>query len=287
MAALSRCPPLTTWHYILPPHLFVNVPLVPASWVMFCTNPLRTGGSSSPWRRRLPPLLVALIVAAAATLISPAPTAAIQFDVAFGGQRCITEELTSDTTVNGLVHVADGPSAMKVDVFVSDAQGNVHYHKAGAVHEAFSFKTSPAPPSRYGGHEDPRAATPYRVCVHHASGPEDLASGYRRGSSGTVPTRRVTLTLTQGLTPSAREGLATRQNVDMHVERVRELEFQLQAVVAGIDDMKAVEADVLRKNDDTNLRVLWYSVAACAVMIGAGAYQVFYMKAFFKRAKLI
>jgi len=28
-------------------------------------------------------------------------------------------------------------------------------------------------------------------------------------------------------------------------------------------------------------------VAACAVMIGAGTYQVFYMKAFFKRAKLI
>ena len=287
MAALWWCPPLTTWHYILPPHLFLNVPLVPASWVMFCTNPLRLGGSSSPWRRRLPPLLVALAVTAAAALASPAPTAAIQFDVAVSGQRCFTEELTFDTTVNGLVHVADGPSAMKVDVFVSDAMGNVHYHKAGAVHEAFSFNTGPPPPSRYGGHQVPRADTTYRVCVQHAPGPEDDASGYRWGSSGTMPTRRVTLTLTQGLTPSAREGLATRKNVDMHVERVRELEFQLQAVIAGIDDMKAVEADVLRKNDDTNLRVLWYSVAACAVMIGAGTYQVFYMKAFFKRAKLI
>eukprot|EP00168_Porphyra_purpurea_P016101 TRINITY_DN5122_c0_g1_i4.p3 TRINITY_DN5122_c0_g1~~TRINITY_DN5122_c0_g1_i4.p3 ORF type:complete len:165 (-),score=50.81 TRINITY_DN5122_c0_g1_i4:315-809(-) len=138
-----------------------------------------------------------------------------------------------------------------------------------------------------GSHEDPRATAPYRVCVHHAPGPEDLASGYRRGSGGTAPARRVTLTLAQGLTPAAREGLATRQQVDTHVERVRELEFQLQSVIGGIDDMKAVEADVLRKNDDTNLRVLWYSVAACAVMVGAGAYQVFYMKAFFKRAKLI
>lgn len=241
-----------------------------------------------PWRWRLPSLfLAAAAAAAAAVAVAPPSVAAIQFDVFFEGQRCITEELAPYSTVNGLVHVADGPSAMKVDVFVSDARGKVHYHKAGAVHEAFSFKTGPPPASPYGGHEDPHAPTPYRVCAHHAPGPGDLASGYRRGGSGPSPSRRVTVSLTQGLAPVAREGLAKRGHVDTHVERVRELEYQLQAVIGGIDDMKAVEADVLRKNDDTNLRVLWYSVAACGVMIGAGAYQVLYMKTFFKRAKLI
>lgn len=241
-----------------------------------------------PWRRRLPSLFLAAAVAIAAAVAVPPPSvAAIQFDVFYEGQRCITEELTPYSTVNGLVHVADGPTAMSVDVFVSDSRGQVHFHKAGAVHEAFSFKTGPPPPSPYGGHEDPHAPTPFRICAHHAPRPDDPARGYRRGSSGTPPSRRVTVSLTQGLSPVAREGLAKRGHVDTHVERVRELEYQLQAVIGGIDDMKAVEADVLRKNDDTNLRVLWYSVAACGVMIGAGAYQVFYMKTFFKRAKLI
>lgn len=241
-----------------------------------------------PWRWRLPSLFLAATAAvAAAVAVDPPAVAAIQFDVSFEGQRCITEELAPYATVSGLVHVADGPSVMKVDVFVTDVRGKVHYHKAGAVHEAFSFKTGPPPPSPYGGHEDPHSPTPYRVCVHHAPGPHDLASGYRRGASGTPPSRRVTVSLTQGLAPVAREGLAKRSHVDTHVERVRELEYQLQEVIGGIDDMKAVEADVLRKNDDTNMRVLWYSVAACGVMIGAGAYQVFYMKTFFKRAKLI
>lgn len=240
-------------------------------------------------RRRLPSLLLAAATAAAAAAVAaPPPVAAIQFDVSSGGQRCITEDLAPFTTVNGRVHVADGPSVMKVDVFVTDAHGKVHFHQAGAVNEAFSFKTGPPPPSGYGGHEDPHALAPYRVCVLHAPGPDDLASGYHPGGGGPPPpVRRVTLSLSQGLTPAAREGLAKRTEVDGHAERVRELEYQLQAVIGGIDDMKAVEENVLRKNDDTNLRVLWYSVAACGVMIGAGVYQVFYMKTFFKRAKLI
>ncbi|GAB0497867.1 hypothetical protein MMPV_009204 [Pyropia vietnamensis] len=241
-----------------------------------------------PWRRRLPSLCLAAAVAVAATAaVAPPSVAAIQFDVFLEGQRCITEELTPYSTVNGLVHVADGPTAMSVDVFVSDSRGKVYFHKAGAVHEAFSFKTGPPPRSPYGGHDDPHALTPYRICAQHAPRPDDPSSGYRRGTSGTPPSRRVTVSLTQGLSPVAREGLAKRSHVDSHVDRVRELEYQLQTVIGGIDDMKAVEADVLRKNDDTNLRVLWYSVAACGVMIGAGVYQVFYMKTFFKRAKLI
>lgn len=241
-----------------------------------------------PWRWRLPSLLLAAAAATtAAVTVAPPAVAAIQFDVFFEDQRCITEELAPYSTVNGLVHVADGPTPMKVDVLVTDAHGKVQYHKAGAVHEAFSFKTGPPPASPYGGHDDPHAPSPYRVCAHHAPGPNDPASAYRRGSGGPLPSRRVTVSLTQGLAPVAREGLAKRSHVDNHVERVRELEYQLQAVIGGIDDMKAVEADVLHKNDDTNMRVLWYSVAACGVMIGAGAYQVFYMKTFFTRAKLI
>lgn len=241
-----------------------------------------------PRRWRLPSLLLAAAaVTAAAVAVAPPAVAAIQFDVFFEGQRCITEELAPYSTVNGLVHVADGPTPMKVDVFVTDSRGKVQYHKAAAVHEAFSFKTGPPPASPYGGHDDAHAPSPYRVCAHHAPGPNDPDSAYRRGSGGPPPSRRVTVSMTQGLAPVAREGLAKRSHVDSHVERVRDLEYQLQAVIGGIDDMKAVEADVLHKNDDTNMRVLWYSVAACGVMIGAGAYQVFYMKTFFKRAKLI
>ena len=70
-------------------------------------------------------------------------------------------------------------------------------------------------------------------------------------------------------------------------ERARALEAELREIHNGMLYLRAREAELRDLNEATNTRVAWLSCVSLAVCISLCVWQIYYLKNFFQRKKLL
>lgn len=83
------------------------------------------------------------------------------------------------------------------------------------------------------------------------------------------------------------EKIAKAENVDQISSTLRSLEAELREIHNGMLFLRAREAELRDLNEATNSRVAWLSIVSLAVCIALCVWQIFYLKNFFQRKKLL
>lgn len=227
------------------------------------------------------PRAVTLVLALAALLRhapcaraadAPSPGNALTFELPYGQRKCFTEDLAPSTTTRGTVHVASGTGEMTLDLFVSDARGVVHFHKADVGSVKFSFRTAPGPA---------HVREMYRFCVVNQVHPH--AAG---GAGRTV--RRVTLRVEEvqerGELTLGR--IAKQEHVDKVYSSFLSVSSDVDGLIEKMEELRAKEQTLSEVNERTATTILRISLIACIFTIGTGVLNFLSLKTFFKRKKL-
>jgi len=182
------------------------------------------------------------------------------------GERCIRNFVAKDTlvvvtaTIDG--HKGDG---MVVNMHIKDALGNEYGHPKDVVGEQRMAFTS---------HHD----SSFDVCF------ENRFSGTRGVSN---PTRHVELDIDIGADAkdwSAVQATEKLKPVETELRRIEEL---VAEIVAEMDYLRSREQKLRDTNESTNTRVKWFAFGTMGMLIALGAWQVFYLRAYFRSKHLI
>jgi hypothetical protein len=191
---------------------------------------------------------------------------ALKFELAADSrQRCIRNFVARDTlvvvtaTVGG--HKGDG---QMVNMSIRDAVGNEYGRPRDVVGEQRTVFTS-------------HADAAFDVCF------ENVLSGGR----GKNPTRHVELDIDIGA--DAKDWSAIQANeklkpVELELRRVEEM---LGEVVSEMDYLRSREQRLRDTNESTNNRVKWFGIGTTMLLVGLWAWQIMYLRAYFRSKHLI
>lgn len=99
--------------------------------------------------------------------------------------------------------------------------------------------------------------------------------------------RRVRLIVNKGDTAHDYTRLAKKEHLSQLELSLRQVSAELHELMHELDQVKAME-DILRKrNENTNKRVVILSMISLFCLFGVGSYQALYTKKFFKRKKIL
>jgi hypothetical protein len=98
---------------------------------------------------------------------------------------------------------------------------------------------------------------------------------------------RVSLEWKSGVAATTWGKIAKETDVDVFTKSLRRLEADLIEVHETMLELRKLEADMRDKNEATNSRVVWMGLISLVVCVGLAFWQIFYLKAFFKRKKVL
>ncbi|KAG0262569.1 vesicle coat component [Mortierella polycephala] len=138
---------------------------------------------------------------------------------------------------------------------------------------------------------------------------ENLADELQRGAFLTKRAGDVvacfTNTLTEGYKPDSRYVRVIDLDFDIGVETIdyaklaeaeklkpmevelRKLEDMVQDILDDMDHLQRREERMRNTNESTNARVQWFSTLTMCVLVVLGMWQIFYLKRFFRKKRLI
>ncbi|EPS36203.1 hypothetical protein H072_10286 [Dactylellina haptotyla CBS 200.50] len=196
---------------------------------------------------------------------------ALKFDLFAQSQgqphRCIRNFASKDTlvVVTAIIGGTKG-DGQKVNIHIKDAVGN-EYGKpkdvAGETRMAFTAHADAA----------------FDVCF------ENIATNYHRG--GTQVSRSVELDVDIGADArdwSAIQAAEKLKPVEIELRRIEEL---VGEIVSEMEYLRTREQKLRDTNESTNERVKWFAFATISTLIGLGAWQVVYLRSYFRSKHLI
>jgi len=105
--------------------------------------------------------------------------------------------------------------------------------------------------------------------------------------SGHPTNHKVRLEWKTGVAATDWDNIASAENIEVMAMTLRELEAEIQQIHEGMLYMRAREAEMRDMSESTNARVAWLSVLSLSTCIVLSVWQVFYLKNFFMRKKLL
>lgn len=213
-----------------------------------------------------------VLFSAAALLFFATLCASITFDLPYGQQKSFSEDVSPSVTMRGSVHVAGGRGQgdMKLDVYVTNPQGVVAFHRMDVNAVKFTFKTS-----AFQAH----TTQAYRMCILH-----QLERGAAHSHSQTY--RRITLEFEQARAKDDLKKLASKSHVDKLHESFHEVSLSVDKLIEGMDDLRMREQTLTSINSDTSSVIVRIAIVACLFTILTGVLNFMSLKSFFKQKKL-
>lgn len=98
--------------------------------------------------------------------------------------------------------------------------------------------------------------------------------------------RRVALTVKSGVEANDYAAVAKKEHLEPLELELRRLEDSVKAIHAEYQYMREREEAMRDTNESTNSRVMWYSVFSIVVLASLAAWQLTYLKRYFKRLKI-
>ena len=151
----------------------------------------------------------------------------------------------------------------KTDIEVIDSKGHTLFRKEDVSQGKFAFTT-----------EDYEI---FDVCFRTAT----IAPG------GNEVTRSATLQLKHGVEAKNYEDIGKAEKLKPMELELRRLEDLAESIVNDFAYMRAREEEMRDTNESTNTRVLYFSIFSMGCLLFLAAWQIIYLKRFFKAKKLI
>ncbi|MBA0619946.1 hypothetical protein Godav_005732 [Gossypium davidsonii] len=215
--------------------------------------------SNVPMAMTFPPFLVVLLLA-----LSTGPLCdAIWLNIPKTGTKCVSEEIHSNVVVLAdyvVVSVEDGQTAT-IAVKVTSPYGNNLHHRENVTYGRFAFTTE--------------EAGNYLACF--------WSDNRTRGSGEVV----VNIDWKTGIAAKDWESVARKEKLQGVELELRKLEGAVEAIHENLLYLKSREAEMRSTSETTNARVAWFSIMSLGICIVVSGLQVWYLKRFFQKKKLI
>ncbi|KAK3419815.1 hypothetical protein EUGRSUZ_G00581 [Eucalyptus grandis] len=179
------------------------------------------------------------------------------------GTKCISEEIQGHVVVLAdYVVVSDDHSHIPtISVKVTSPYGNNLHHKENVTHGQFAFTTT--------------EAGNYLACF--------WADGHNQGS-GEIS---VSIDWKTGIAAKDWESVARKEKIEGVELELKKLEGAVEAIHENLLYLKSREAEMRMVSEKTNGRVAWFSIMSLGLCIVVSALQIWYLKRFFQKKKLI
>ncbi|XP_061365751.1 transmembrane emp24 domain-containing protein p24delta4-like [Gastrolobium bilobum] len=180
------------------------------------------------------------------------------------GTKCVSEEIQNNVVVLAdYVVVPDDPSHVPtIAVKVTSPYGNNLHHSENTTHGHFAFTT--------------QETGNYLACF--------WVDGHNKHGGGDVS---VNLDWKIGIAAKDWDTVARKEKIEGVELELRKLEGAVEAIHENLLYLKGREAEMRIVSEKTNGRVAWFSVMSLGVCIAASALQLWHLKRFFQKKKLI
>ncbi|WCJ35301.1 Transmembrane emp24 domain-containing protein p24delta3 [Euphorbia peplus] len=177
------------------------------------------------------------------------------------GTKCVSEELHSNVVVLGdYVVVSDDHSHLPaISIKVTSPYGNNLHQMKNVTHGQFAFTT--------------QESGNYLACFWVTS----------HGSSDVS----INIDWKTGIAAKDWESVARKEKLEGVELELRKLEGAVQAIHENLMYLRTREAELRSVSETTNTRVAWYSINSLAVCIVVSVLQLWHLKHFFQKKKLI
>lgn len=189
----------------------------------------------------------------------------IEFEVDYQGHRCFHEEIPTNFDVYGTFDAK--PSKNQItDVRVMETKsGQLVYEKDEITTGEFSFV------AKQGGD--------YSFCFFNRnSNSFDYSEPYNR---------RIKFKLLTGAESFNYEQLARKEHLKPTELNLRIMEDYVKQIMQEYSYFKDREAEMRYTSDTVSSRLVWLSLLSFGIIVGSGVLQLFYLKNYFRKKKLI
>ncbi|XVF68128.1 hypothetical protein PTKIN_Ptkin10aG0178400 [Pterospermum kingtungense] len=189
---------------------------------------------------------------------------AIWLNLPSTGTKCVSEEIQNNVVVLAdYVVVSENHGHIPtISVKVTSPYGNNLHHQENVTHGQFAFTT--------------QEAGNYLACF--------WSDGHHNHGSGEVS---VNIDWKTGIAAKDWESVARKEKIEGVELELRKLEGAVEAIHENLLYLKSREAEMRTMSETTNGRVAWFSIMSLGICITVSSLQVWYLKRFFQKKKLI
>lgn len=213
----------------------------------------------STWSLLIALLFTHLVVALKFDLVAQPPQTK--------NERCIRNFVNRDTLVV-VTAILDGSKGdgQIVNMHIKDSVGNDYGRPKDITGETRMAFTS-------------LADTAFDVCFEN-----NLASSsYSRSN----PSRHVELDIDIGADAKDWSGIAAAEKLKPVETELRRIEETVNEIVTEMEYLRGREQKLRDTNESTNERVKWFAFGTMGMLVGLGAWQIVYLRAYFRSKHLI
>ncbi|GMH00258.1 hypothetical protein Nepgr_002097 [Nepenthes gracilis] len=185
---------------------------------------------------------------------------AIWLNLPSSGTRCVSEEIQNNVVVLADYFVIDehGSGTPTVSAKVTSPYGNTLHHEENVTHGQFAFTTT-----EFGN---------YVAC-------------FWVDSNSQVAT--LNLEWKVGIAAKDWDSVAKKEKIEGVEFELRRLEGVVEAIHENLVYMKRREAEMREVSEKTNARVAWFSIMSVGICISVSVMQLWHLKRYFRKKKLI
>ncbi|XP_057337988.1 transmembrane emp24 domain-containing protein bai [Microplitis mediator] len=197
-------------------------------------------------------------------LIVIADVQSIMFELQPSARKCLKEEIQAQVLVSGEYQVSEAPG-QRVDYVVKDSKGHILSQKEDIPHEKnlkFSFVTE-----NYDTLE---------ICF------TSHLPAHQRGMK-----QDILLITKHGIEAKNYEALGEAAKLKPIEIELKRLEDLSESIFQDFARMPQREEEMRATNEQTNSRVLYFSIFSMCCLLGLATWQIFYLRRFFRAKKLI
>lgn len=187
---------------------------------------------------------------------------ALEFDMLFQ-TKCVMEEITANVLVVGdfaCVNKDRSSQMVPVDVKVEDPIGKVVYEKKHLASGQFAFTS----------HED----GDYKAC-------------FTAADATTAQNSKIRLDWKTGAAATDWDAVAKKEHLSLMQTEILRLEALIKEIHEEMVTMRTREEEMRNLNESTNARVAWFSIGSLVICIALAAWQLIYLRSFFRKKKIL
>ncbi|KAF7829845.1 transmembrane emp24 domain-containing protein p24delta3-like [Senna tora] len=207
---------------------------------------------------------IILYLICCATLLLP-QAHAVWLTIPSSGTKCVSEEIQNHVVVLADYYVVadqiDSNHLPAVSARVTSPYGNNLHHNENVTHGQFAFTTT--------------ESGNYLACFWLDRQHQEAA------------TTTLSLEWKTGISAKNWETVAKKEKIEGVELELRKLEGAVEAIHENLIYLKDREAEMREVSERTNGRVAWLSIMSLGVCILVSVLQLWYLKRFFRKKKLI
>lgn len=188
---------------------------------------------------------------------------ALRFYVPANGKKCLKEEIHKNIVVTGEYEISEG-IGYTTSVHVTDTRGHTLFKRENFqdLKGKFAFTAD--------------EYDIFEICI------SNHAPANQHGQQ-----REVALSMKHGVEAKNYEDLAKAEKLKPLEVELRRLEDLSDAIVKDFAFMRQREEEMRNTNESTNSRVLYLSIFSMICLLGLAAWQILFLRNYFKAKKLI